>query len=716
MNYMKIKKIIISVLFFISADMSGILSSIINSGAGFNNIDNDMNFDMSDDMAQEFEDFLAEFNNLPADQQQALADLSNQIESMMQDEGLDPSNPDDLIRWIEKQEAQDQENNKMPEREIKPVVEPKKVIPVKAGRDINDAITMLQALNKSLAVFRQKASCHGQMSNDIGRLNQELNEFTYFLNILTNKEITKYLISEEFNNLYNNLNQLYNTIVDNDHNIQICESSDQEIENPYEILGISSKANASEIEAAYNNLKDIYATDSITENLKEQNYSEKDIEKKLKQAKLSFSFIQSAYDSLKDPKEKVQIDRDLREQENIENKLQRQSLDAFEKIKTGLTNSIFNILSDIKKLLEKYNPEELAKAKAHQDLEKKLLEESKKPVRFVQSPPLRETTKPKEEQYKDFWSAINREERQKEQERLRYQGQQIQKQYQDEYERNYKNQQRQEDNKRKPEGGSGARPQDKKPEEKKKEEPKKDIAKKPEVKKKEEPKSVEPKLIDAIVNIRDVSKLLSNVKNSVKIEKITTKVKDPTQPLEADNIEIERQYNKVKLDNILNNLDTYLKSKTAPTTAATRNIAAADKETISNLKEYFKQSKIKDIWQLLKNITDSFSKDKKIEDKNQLKELQDLVKKYSKIAKNWDDNINKILNDIHNIDKDKADYYGLSINARSIKNPTKDTQVKPEIKQKFNYLEDMNLAKYRKYITDIKNFFDIISKKTTVKK
>lgn len=705
-KYIKIKNLILSTLFFIMLDT---LNNSLVLAQSKNSKNNDMEFDFPPEMAQELENFMTEFNNLPDEEKRLLEDLSNQIETMMQEEGLDPSNPEELIKWLEKQESEEpqpeQKEKKEPEKN-KPVTP----IVIEATENINDTAMMLDNLNKTLALFRQKASLNTYMNNSIGRLNLELNEFTYFLNILKEPDIIKYLISKEFQTLYKNLIKLSKVLDKNEKNINIIENLDQEL-NPYEVLGLSSHASNQDIEKAYKELKELYDSENLRKTLRKENLSEKEIEKKLKQAKLSFSFIQNAYDSLKDPKEKAQLDKNLRQSEYIENQLEKNSLEAFEAIKLELTNSLFNILSDIKKLLEKYKPEELAKAKAQEELEKKILEESKKTIALSKSPP-REKSPSTENEYKEFWNQMNREAVEQQYAAQRYQYQ--------------KNLYQQNQDKRKPlEERNKPKPTENKPQSNRPEskpnanaEPKKETPK--EIKKNHEQKQKETaEFIDNIVNIKKLDELFSNVKDYVKIEKsnlVINQTQTDTNPNKKNNPEtatIKKEKIKIKLDDILKDLNSYLKEAPIAPSKTNSTIIEKNKDIIVNLREYFHQAKIKEIWLLLKTLIDNIGKEKNKNKKEEAtKELKKLIKKHKKIVENWYNKIYKILNlqENKNINPEKSAFHGLSINEYSIKDINKDAKINPKTKARFNYLEGLNLAKYRKYVNDIKTFFDKLEK------
>ncbi|CDK30165.1 molecular chaperone DnaJ [Candidatus Babela massiliensis] len=690
MKYSKIKHILYLIMFIINTIFYIPVKAVDSSPALS---DEDLKaLNLSEEDAKELEQFLSAINNLPPEEQEFLTQLGKEMEKMMVEEGLDPSNPDDIFNWIDKQneETNGNANNEKPAKIEAPIVQKPEIKPIENTKDI---IQMIQDTIKYLSSFRQKVSMSQYMSNSIERLSQELNELTYLLHISLDPEISRHLLEPDFSNLYKNLENIYKILLKNEPNIETNEVSLDDLENPYEALELPINATLEEIDTTYNNLKSNYQPEILRESLKQEGLTEKEIEKRIKQARLSFSFIQNAYDTLKDPKEKALIDRTIKDQIAIQQNLEQASIDAFNNIKLELSNSIFNILSDIKKLLEKHKPEELAKVKAYEEQQKKILVESKKPIRVT--PSARDQFKyPKDEEYQEFYRHLAQENQKK------YQARPFTPQHRPEPQKNdftIPKLDQKSDSDKKPSGGKA-------PEKKGGVSDKKDQNKKPTEKvgeksdnKEKKSNSDESKKIESIINIKELGKLLSNAKEEIEIEK-------PKQPGQEDQ---EPKKEKLKLKDINQGLSNYLKtSPISPT--VNKSIGDKQKEPIKNLKTYLDQIKIKDIWQALKKI--KVEPGKKVTDADEVKELKAALKN-SETIKDINNNLYNVLNLEKNkqVNAEKAKYHGLNISESVIKDPQKDTNVNSKIKKKYSYLQDLNLAEYRKYVKDINQFINNIS-------
>lgn len=666
---------------------------------------NKLNASTDDDlMAKEYENFMSEFNNLPEEDKKMIEELANQIETMVKEEGLDPSNPDDLLKWMEKQEALENMdlNPKIENKEVEKKTLEKPLENKENYEDLDSLIKMLKELNKLLSLFRQKVAVNFFMNEDITDFNSDLNLFTYFLHVMENKDITKYLLNKEFEKLKSNLESFHNTLLQN-QDLNLEEETEED--NPYHILGLNTGADLKEIEQAYNELKSLYDPEILKNNLTKENYSEKDVTKKLKRAKLTFSFIQNAYDSLKDPKEKNLIDKNLLEKEKIEKRLEKRSLEAFQKIKKNISNLLPDILKDIKNLFEKYKPEEIAKAKAYEEAEKKILAESKK-NQIIPSvlPTVKE--KPNKDENEEFWRNIQREQQIKQYEQINFEHQkemEAKKAYEELFKPKKQDPENKTEEKVSKKSDSGKKSESKKPESKKVE------AKKPENKKvkKEETKSTPKEVGKNLIEVKNLDNLLSDLKDSIEIQE--AKLKDPSAPQTPDNIETKEV--KLQLIDILKDLDKYLKEVPLRNEPKNKALIDSQKKVIVNIKNYFEKNKVKEIWELLKKISSNIKE--RLKDKDEVKELKELIKKYEKHITDICNKIYNVLNlKLNNkINPRKANFYGLSISENSVRDPEKDTKINLAHKRNLNYLEDVNLAKYRKYVHDIKNYFHDISSK-----
>ena len=233
MKYSKIKHILYLIMFIINT-IFYIPVQAINSSPALS--DEDLKaLNLSEEEAKELEQFLSAINNLPPEEQEFLTQLGKEMEKMMVEEGLDPSNPDDIFNWIDKQneETNGNANNEKPEKIEAPIVQKPEIKPIENTKDITQ---MIQDTIRYLSSFRQKVSMSQYMSNSIERLSQELNELTYLLHISLDPEISRHLLEPDFSNLYKNLENIYKILLKNEPNIETNEVSLDDLENPYEAL------------------------------------------------------------------------------------------------------------------------------------------------------------------------------------------------------------------------------------------------------------------------------------------------------------------------------------------------------------------------------------------------------------------------------------------------------------------------------------------------
>lgn len=361
-------------------------------------------FALNDDQAQELLNIL---ENLSPEEQALLDQFTHEITNQMETEGLDPNNPNDLAKWMEKEMATSETAPiKSPKQEPAKPQEQPIIVPVVSPSDTN---VMLKDIIDSLASLRQKAAISSYMGQDLRRWEKELNELSYYLHILSKESLIKYLASKDFTKLYKSLEKLHNTLVAYEPLITVRQPSADEEEDPYEILEIPYNATSEQIEQAFNKLKQEKSPEALAQKLETENISEKARQKYIKEARLSFSFIQNAYDSLINPKERALINRSLKDRIEQEKHNTQASDKAFKKIVDTInhTLNVDKILNEIQKLLEKYKPEELAQAKAQEELEKKAIEMAKQPVKMAQ-PPIK-PSEGSEKQYEAFYQQLEKE-------------------------------------------------------------------------------------------------------------------------------------------------------------------------------------------------------------------------------------------------------------------------------------------------------------------
>jgi len=307
-------------------------------------------------------------NNMSPEEQNALAQIGQQVAQDMTKAGLDPNDPEQMMNYMPKAGGrphaeptpmQRQERPFMPgaeqPTEVKTAPEPTKN-PMATG----DIEIMLKEILKHLASLRQKR----QTSDKLNRFGPELDALAFNLDFINRPELFTYITSQEFSHLYALLEQLHNTLVNFEPRITAFPFFEEdEIENPYETLELPINARSKEIEQAYRKLKQKTDPDILAKTDRIKKLRKKEKERVLTEAKLAFIEIKAAYESLKNPKEKAAIDRALAEYQALEDKNEELSDHAFIDLIRKIENLVLrqSLLKEIAALLKKYAPEEKKK-------------------------------------------------------------------------------------------------------------------------------------------------------------------------------------------------------------------------------------------------------------------------------------------------------------------------------------------------------------------
>lgn len=287
-----------------------------------------------------------------------------------------------------------------PEEVVKPEIStPKIPKPLFEEKNKIEAQKIIRAIIKYLREIRQESIKDESVSRRLKIWEKDLNDLTYFLHAMDKPEMLEHLASKDFSKLYSDLKKFKESLEENISSFMVKEViSEEESEDPYEILGVPQNATQNEIEDAFKKLQQKRDPKILEEKLKNEGLSEKDISRQLKEAKLSFSLIETAYESLKNPKIRAQIDNELKTKQSPYKQVKEISKAAFNKILVSFSTAFYEdaILNQIQKLFEKYEPQALEKKKELEQAEaqaKKSQEELAK-RRVIPSPSTTPTYRP----------------------------------------------------------------------------------------------------------------------------------------------------------------------------------------------------------------------------------------------------------------------------------------------------------------------------------
>ncbi len=326
--------------------------------------------------AQEF------FNKLTPEEKQEIEKLSQDFLNDLQkafDEEQEAS--------VQSEQSSEPEP-KVEEEKSKPIAKP-----TLKQTDKEFAKKLIRALISNIQELKQEAQNDDSVARRLNAWITDINDLVYYLNVLDKDSLIAHLVSSDFQRIYNNLIKLNDALEESIALFKVKAVLSEETEDPYEVLGISTDASTEDIEAAFNRLKNERDPQIVEKKLQEEGLSEKDIQRKVKEARLSFGLIETAYESLKDPKSRKQVDLDMLSRQGPEKKSKNVSQKAFNKILKAFGTAFYDdaILADIKKLLEKYEPEAIERKKqieqAQQEAKKAQEEISKRKITPTPSRP-----------------------------------------------------------------------------------------------------------------------------------------------------------------------------------------------------------------------------------------------------------------------------------------------------------------------------------------
>ena len=338
-------------------------------------------FNLNEAETQELRQFFDVLNNLPAEDRQKIKEESEKIEQKMRDAKLDPTNVDDLVKFMEAEE-------KKAAGKIEPVPFEKpleietpteKKLTFIPAVNPKDTLSLLKDIERKIDSLLVKAKSREALNKKLSTMQQEIIEFRYFIITLQDPELVILLASKDFVKLHKNLETLQKALATHEPSIIARKRGAINDDDPYELLDVEYDATPERITQAYKKLKAAKSPEAMAKAFKKQGISEKDGKKRLKEARLSWSFIQDAYDTLQDPNERALVRKELKTKIDQEARHEQASKTAFNAVFDALTTAFYPhaVLKDIQALLEKYKPQELEKAKKQLEVEKKATERAK---------------------------------------------------------------------------------------------------------------------------------------------------------------------------------------------------------------------------------------------------------------------------------------------------------------------------------------------------
>ncbi len=353
-------------------------------------------FNLSDKEVSELNTFFDGLSNLTPTQLKELDKAGQKAADDMKKKGYDPNNFDDVFKYMQEEEggalkglqpippAQPAVTPKPFEQPVafeRPVIVPVASAWTTAGM-IQDLITYL---NRMVTKAATRPTINRQMAN----LVPDIIDLGYYLNILKAPDLIQLLSSSEFSRLHRNLETLHRSLLTYEPSMVARKAAAFEEDDPYSILDVPYHATQEEIDAAYKKLEETKSPKAVEKQLKAAGLKGNALKKSIKPATRTFALIKNAYGTLKDPKKRAAADAHLTKKIELESRQESTSEAAFDKLHGALQTAFYQngIIRDIKQLLEKYKPQELAYAQIETEKAKRAYERSKQITRVPQLPP-----------------------------------------------------------------------------------------------------------------------------------------------------------------------------------------------------------------------------------------------------------------------------------------------------------------------------------------
>lgn len=214
-----------------------------------------------------------------------------------------------------------------------------------------------------------------QDKHEVAQLRQIIDDLTYYIKVLQHASLVERLALPAHQTIVSTTRQLADQL----SAITLTQAtiSEEESENPYDILQVNPSATLEEITKVFEERAQELAPAKVKEELIQAGVPEKDAKRILKEAQLSLSLIKDAYELLSDPiaRERIDEERKKKSEHVIEQqKFNQATLERIAQVcKTAVIDK--NLISAIEKFLQDYEPEQLKIKKARDEAEKQRLKE-----------------------------------------------------------------------------------------------------------------------------------------------------------------------------------------------------------------------------------------------------------------------------------------------------------------------------------------------------
>ncbi len=351
-------------------------------------------FNISED---ELNQIVEALNDLSPDQLKELEDLGRATEERMKSQNLDPNKQSDWKKFMENEGMMQPQPQREPRPRPRPKPRPQRMKPMQPVKPIPVAVTsqadtkvMIDELINHLESLKQKAITRTAITKRLGTIQNQVDQFDLYLNLVRSPDIITLLSSKEFERLHGTLDQLHKNFVSLEPSISARERSlILNEDDPYEVLDLPYSATPEEIEARFTDLASERSPEAIKAQLDAEGCEAKPCKRMVKLAERTFRLIKRSYEQLKDPEKRAKLDATLTDKITRETTKEQISMRAFDQLFTAMNKAFTTdrVVGQLKQLLEKHKPQELEQAKLQQQREKEAFERSKRRVIVPQIKP-----------------------------------------------------------------------------------------------------------------------------------------------------------------------------------------------------------------------------------------------------------------------------------------------------------------------------------------
>lgn len=303
------------------------------------------------------DDFLKQLEKENPEALEALAKIGEDFIKEAEAQGIDPYQA--LGFPFSKQDVEEAittEGGVMPSPQP-PAPDTKKeeiTIPKMDLKKVEEAREMIEHIVQHLNNLKIKLLADPFLQEIFSSFNFLVDDLVYYLSLVKEEKILKYLLEKEFEHILQALFELNHTL---SYLVPAFDMPEESLEttNPYTILGVPKYSPWNVVSERYQTLLIEKDAEKIKENLMKKKASQQEINKKLAEVKQELSEVNEAYEVI------VKRENALL----ILNKI----IDALAQIAYQK-----NILAQLKKVLEKYEPEAMKKREEQEKLEAKARE------------------------------------------------------------------------------------------------------------------------------------------------------------------------------------------------------------------------------------------------------------------------------------------------------------------------------------------------------